>query len=214
MSSKRKVSNPLALAVLACLFEKPMHPYEMAATMRQRGKDVSIKLNYGSLYSVVESLQKQKLIRISETERDGNRPERTVYQITDAGRLELSDWLSELLDTPVKEYTQFEAGLSLLATLSPEDALARLKDRCGKIELELAQLRSARDHVSEIGLPRIFWLEGEYWYNQRKAELEWTKRLVQEMSAGKLEGQEQWTMWHENPAAGWQWQKKAKEAGE
>jgi len=207
VSSKRKVSNPLALAVLACLFEKPMHPYEMAATMRQRGKDVSIKLNYGSLYSVVESLQKNKLIRVAETERDGNRPERTIYEITDAGRLELSDWLSELLDTPVKEYTQFEAGLSLLATLSPEDALDRLKDRCGKLELELAQLRSARDHVAEIGLPRIFWLEAEYWYSQRTAELEWTKKLVQEMSEGKLEGQEQWKNWHQNPAAGWEWKK-------
>ena len=214
MTTKRKVSNPLALAVLACLFERAMHPYEMASTMRQRGKDTSIKLNYGSLYSVVESLQKQKLIEEAETERDGNRPERTVYQITDAGRLELSDWLSELLDTPVKEYTQFEAGLSLLSVLSPEDALARLKDRCGKIELELAQLRSARDHVSEIGLPRIFWLEGEYWYSQRKAELEWTKKLVQEMSEGKLEGQEQWKAWHENPAAGWEWKKKTAEGGE
>src|SRR5580698_7834706 len=104
MSSKRKVSNPLALAVLACLFEKPMHPYEMAATMRQRGKDSSIKLNYGSLYSVVESLLKQRLISVAETEREGNRPERTVYQLADAGRMELMDWLNELLSTPVKEY--------------------------------------------------------------------------------------------------------------
>ncbi len=55
MSQKRKVSNPLALAVLACLFERPMHPYEMASTMRERHKDESIKLNYGSLYTVTES---------------------------------------------------------------------------------------------------------------------------------------------------------------
>ena len=59
---RRKVSNPLALAVLACLAERPMHPYEMSTTMRERGKHESIKLNYGSLYSVVESLQKHGLI--------------------------------------------------------------------------------------------------------------------------------------------------------
>ena len=58
---RRKVSNPLALAVLACLAERPMHPYEMSTTMRERGKHESIKLNYGSLYSVVESLQKHGL---------------------------------------------------------------------------------------------------------------------------------------------------------
>ena len=111
--TKRKVSNPLALAVLACLFERPMHPYEMATTLRERGKDQSIKLNYGSLYTVVEALQQHGLIVAQETERAGRRPERTVYRLTDPGRMELIDWISELLSIPVKEYTHFEAGLSL-----------------------------------------------------------------------------------------------------
>ncbi|HEX9412009.1 MAG TPA: PadR family transcriptional regulator, partial [Ktedonobacterales bacterium] len=110
--TKRKVSNPLALAVLACLMERPMHPYEMATTLRERGKDQSIKLNYGSLYTVVEALQQHELIVAQETERAGRRPERTIYRLTDAGRMELIDWVSELLSTPVKEYTHFEAGLS------------------------------------------------------------------------------------------------------
>ena len=203
MTSKRKVSNPLALAVLACLFERPMHPYEMASTMRQRGKDTSIKLNYGSLYSVVESLQKQKLIDIAETERDGNRPERTVYRLTQAGELELMDWLSELLGTPVKEYTQFEAGLCLLAVLSPEDAMARLEDRILKLEFEIKQYHSMRDLAVEKGLPRIFWIESEYWTMLREAELKWVRQLVQEIREGKLEGQEQWKGWHQVPRVEW-----------
>src|SRR5947208_7127469 len=119
---RRSTSNPLALAVLACLFERPMHPYEMASTMRERGKDQSIKLNYGSLYTVVEALQQHGLIVAQETEREGRRPERTVYRITAAGRMELIDWVSELLSTPTKEYTWFEAGLSLIPVLPPEDA--------------------------------------------------------------------------------------------
>ena len=54
--TRRRVSNPLALAVLACLTERPMHPYEISTTLRTRGKEQSIKLNYGSLYAVVEAL--------------------------------------------------------------------------------------------------------------------------------------------------------------
>src|SRR5258707_7653142 len=108
--TRRKVNNPLALAVLASLFERPMHPYEMASTMRERGKDQSIKLNYGSLYTVVEALQQHGLIVAQETERAGRRPERTIYRLTDAGRMELIDWVSELLSTPAKEFTRFEAG--------------------------------------------------------------------------------------------------------
>ena len=100
-----------------------MHPYEMATTMRQRGKHESIKLNYGSLYNVVQSLERAGLIESQETEREGRRPERTVYRLLDAGRVELIDWLSEMLSTPAKEFTQFEAGLSLLPCLPPEDVL-------------------------------------------------------------------------------------------
>ena len=85
MASKRKVSNPLALAVMALLFERSMHPYEMVSTMRERGKHESVRLRYSSLYSVVGALEREGLISSRETVREGRRPERTVYGITDAG---------------------------------------------------------------------------------------------------------------------------------
>src|SRR5580658_8328996 len=97
---RRNRTNPLALAVLICLYERPMHPYEVAATLRQRRKDESVRLNYGSLYAVVGSLEKQGLIETSEVEREGRLPERTVYRITEAGRVEAHDWLAELLSRP------------------------------------------------------------------------------------------------------------------
>src|SRR5207302_5939501 len=84
-SMPRRRSNPLALAVLASLTERPMHPYEMAATMRTRGQDQSIRLNYGSLYGVVENLLKRGLVEEQEVVREGRRPERTVYRITAEG---------------------------------------------------------------------------------------------------------------------------------
>ena len=77
---KRKVGNPLAFAVLGSLAERPMHPYEISTLLRARGKDQSIKMNYGSLYSVVAALEKNGFIEALETVREGNRPERTVYK--------------------------------------------------------------------------------------------------------------------------------------
>src|SRR5437867_12141209 len=117
--SRRRVSNPLALAVLSCLNERPMHPYEINTTLRNRGKEQSIKLNYGTLYSVVESLQKHGLISTRATTREGRRPERTVYEITTAGVEEFEDWLAELLATPVRELASRAAGLSLRAARPP-----------------------------------------------------------------------------------------------
>src|SRR5215216_669066 len=88
MASKRKVSNPLALAVMALLYERPMHPYEMVSLMRERGKHESVRLRYSSLYSVVGALEREGLIVPKETVREGRRPKRTVYEITGAGREE------------------------------------------------------------------------------------------------------------------------------
>jgi len=190
--TKRTVSNPLALAVLACLFERPMHPYEMATTMRERGKDQSIKLNFGSLYTVVEALQQHALIVAQETEREGRRPERTVYRLTDAGRMELIDWVSELLSRPAKEYTHFEAGLSLAGVLPPDDVAALLLQRCDHLEMEISQLRSALRLVEQRGLKRMFVIESEYLLAMREAELAWTRKLAGEITFGTLDGIAEW----------------------
>src|SRR5215467_588438 len=182
--TKRKVSNPLALAVLACLFERPMHPYEMATTMRERGKDQSIKLNYGALYTVVEALQQHGLIVAQETERAGRRPERTVYRLTDAGRMELIDWIIELISRPVKEYTRFEAGLSLIPVLPPEDAAALLGQRCSFLEMQISQGRSLLQLVSQRGVRRLNLIEGEYLLAMHEAELAWTRKFIEEIKSG------------------------------
>ena len=194
--TKRKVSNPLALAVLACLFERPMHPYEMATTLRERGKDQSIKLNYGSLYTVVEALQQHGLIVAQETERAGRRPERTVYRLTDAGRMELIDWVSELLSTPTKEYPRFEAGLSLAGVLPPDDIAALLDQRCRLLEMEITQMRSLLRHVQQQGLMRLFVIENEYALAMREAELVWVRALADAIRSGELGNLAEWTARH------------------
>jgi DNA-binding PadR family transcriptional regulator len=202
MTSKRKVGNPLALAVLACLFEKPMHPYEMASTLRERHKDKSIKLNYGSLYTVMGALQRHKMIEPVETAREGNRPERTVYRLADAGRLELIDWLSELIVETPHEFTQFEAGLSLIPVLTPSDARALLEQRVRRLETEIERSKATRNFLAADKLPRLFWIEEEYRSHLREAEAAWVRKLIAEIDAGALDGLDIWRGWHEMAARG------------
>ena len=100
----RNRSNPLALAVLICLSERPMHPYEVATTLRQRHKDESVRLNYGSLYAVVESLERRGLIApVRSHARAGfqSAPSTTSPR---PGTVETHDWLTELIATPVRDF--------------------------------------------------------------------------------------------------------------
>ena len=140
MAPRWSRSNPLALAVLVCLYEKPMHPYEVAQTLRSRAKHESVRLNYGSLYAVVESLERKGFIKSTGTVQQGKRPQRTVYAITDEGTVEMTDWMTELIGTPSKEYPAFMAGLSFIAALEPDDALAALRRRAESLTVKIAAL--------------------------------------------------------------------------
>jgi DNA-binding PadR family transcriptional regulator len=196
VASKRKVSNPLALAVMALLYERPMHPYEMVSTMRERGKHESVKLRYSSLYSVVEALVREGFISPRETVREGRRPERTVYDLTEAGRVEFLSWLRELLSVPAKEYTQFAAGLTFLPALPPDEAAELLDERVRRLEEEVREMRSLLDSVMEQGLPRLFLIESEHELVLREAELKWVRELVREISDGTLGGMAEWEGFH------------------
>lgn len=196
MKKPRKISNPLALAVLVLLFEKAMHPYEMAATLKQRGKEQSIKLRYGSLYTVIHQLERERFIEAAGTERDGGRPERTTYRITDAGETEMSSWLRALLAEPVKEYPQFEAALSLLPALPPKDVQLLLAERLGRLEEQERQMQADLKDAAATNMPALFLVESEYALALVRAERAYVKGLVRGIESGELGGVEQWQQWH------------------
>jgi DNA-binding PadR family transcriptional regulator len=177
-------SNPLALAVLALLFERPMHPYEMGVILKQRHKEDSIKLRYGSLYTVIDLLLARGFIVARETEREGRRPERTVYEISPAGRLELRAWMADLIGEPVKEYPQFEAALCLLPVLPPDEALTLLRRRLELIEDNAAVLTRQIEQVGAANFPALFLVEGEYRLAVIKAEQQFVADLVRRIENG------------------------------
>jgi DNA-binding PadR family transcriptional regulator len=201
VASKRKVSNPLALAVMALLYERPMHPYEMVSVMRERGKHESVRLKYSSLYSVVEALVREGFISPRETVREGRRPERTVYELTGEGSVEFLRWLRELLSEPAKEYTQFAAGLTFLPALPPAEAVELLDERVRRLEEEVGEMRALLDSVMEQGLPRLFLIESEHELILREAELRWVRELVREISDGTLGGMAEWEGFHADRVA-------------
>ena len=193
-------SNPLALAVLALLFERPMHPYEMGVILKQRHKEESIKLRYGSLYTVIELLLRRAFIVARETARDGRRHERTVYEITPAGRDELRAWMTDLIAEPVKEYPQFEAALCLLPVLPPEEALGLLRARVERIAQNMAALTQHVEAIGELNFPPLFLVETEYRLALMKAEQHFVAELGRRIANvwGPLE---LWRGFHEDREA-------------
>src|SRR3984957_19778292 len=85
--------TPVALSVLSLLNERAMHPYEMRSLMRGRRHDRAFRIRGSSGYYTVPRLADRGFIEPVEVNREGKRPERTVYAITESGRDELLVWL-------------------------------------------------------------------------------------------------------------------------
>ncbi|MBM2622970.1 PadR family transcriptional regulator [Actinoplanes sp. LDG1-06] len=190
MVKKRRVGNLLALGVLSVLAYRPMHPYEMAGTLRGWGKDRDLGIKWGSLYTVVRNLARHELIAEVETVREGARPERTVYRLTDEGRAELFDWTRELLTTG----EPFRAGLSLLSVVPPDDAVVLLQQHADALAARIAELR---DQLERETAPRLFLVEVEYDIAMATAEAVWTGALRDEITRGTFDGLEAWKSHHE-----------------
>ncbi|WP_030924076.1 PadR family transcriptional regulator [Streptosporangium amethystogenes] len=199
MAKRRKVGNMLALAVLSAVYAKPMHPYEMASVLRERGKDQDMRFKWGSLYTVVRNLEKHGFLAVVESIRDGAHPERTIYRITDAGREELVDWVRELIAVPEREQPRFEAGLSVWGVIPPDEVTGLLQQRLALLEKEVAGQREALAGCSRE-IPRLFLVESEYDLAIREAEMNWTRSLLDELTTGSFPDLAMWRTWHET---GW-----------
>jgi DNA-binding PadR family transcriptional regulator len=174
-----------ALTILALLFERPMHPYEIRRLVRQRGKGDLVDLRPGSLYRTIERLEKAGLVEPLETTREGRFPERTVYRLTENGREELEEWLRELVSTPLKDFPQLVQALAVLPILEPDDVRVQLESRVVRLESEIAASDTMLRRLEGV-LPRLFVLEGEYARALRRAELAWVRGLLDDIVAGRL----------------------------
>jgi DNA-binding PadR family transcriptional regulator len=196
MTGKRKVGNLLALAVLSSLSQQPMHPYELGRTLREHGDARSIKFNHGSLYMVIQQLAKAGFVAEQETSRDGQRPERTVYALTDAGRDELRDWLRELVEQPQHEYPAFVAALSLIAALPPGEVLGLLRARLERIARQQAEARALIDTSLADGVPGLFLIEEEYRLAVLEAESAFVGRLIERIADPATDWIRGWADFH------------------
>ncbi|MCE6994252.1 PadR family transcriptional regulator [Saccharothrix sp. S26] len=180
---RRALDNPLVLAVLGLLLEHPTHPYQMLTDLRARG---GAAINRGTLYDVVEALVAAGWVAPQGTERTGNRPERTVYALTDDGHDELVRRLDSQIRTPRREFTQFLGAVAYLGALGPDGAVDALTERARRLADRIA---ADADHLAAVlasGVPRLHVIEAEYALAQARAELAWIGSVTEEIRAGSL----------------------------
>jgi DNA-binding PadR family transcriptional regulator len=174
----------LGVSVLALLRERPMHAYEMFQTLVQRHADRIVKVRPGSLYHVVDRLTEEKLIRRAAMARVGKRPERAIYEITDAGAEALAERVCQLIATPVHEFPQFVVALAEVDTLGSDAAANAVDDRVGALEARAAEIMALRD----AGVtPGGYLVALDYLLAMMQTELSWLREFASSLRSGQLE---------------------------
>jgi len=185
MSSELRPS-PLGLAVLGLLQVGPLHPYGIQRLIKLWGKDQVVNVGpRANLYRMINRLHEADLIAVRQTERDQLFPERTVYELTDAGRIAAREWLTAMLSATKYEFPEFPAALSFIMGLTPEESLAVLGQRAEALRHRIAQLDRELADLSDT-LPRVTLLETEYLRAVTDAELQWVKSVAADLRSGSL----------------------------
>jgi DNA-binding PadR family transcriptional regulator len=177
----------VGISVLSLLREHPMHGYQMFQTFVARHADRVVKVRPGSLYHVVDRLTEEKLIRRAATGRDGKRPERVIYEITDAGAEALGERVRELIATPVREFPQFVVALAEIDTLDMDGAANAVDDRVGALEARVAEMRALRGANVTSATPAAYQLALDYLLATMKAEISWLREFASSLESDQRE---------------------------
>jgi DNA-binding PadR family transcriptional regulator len=178
--------SPLALAILGLLEDGPLHPYGMQQLIKRWGKDEVINVGQrATLYKVINRLCEAGLIKPCGTTRDHSYPERTSYEVTDAGRTIRQQWMAEVLSTPRNEFPELPAALSFIPLLTPEATRGLLATRR---ELLMQRLAERDALIASVGfpLPRATMLETEYLHAATEAEIRWLDSVLAGLDDGSI----------------------------
>ena len=178
--------TPLGISALSLLVEEPMHPYEMYQLLMARHEDRLVKVRPGTLYHAVGRLEERGLVETAGTDREGNRPERTTYRITPAGREALTVRLQDMLAEPVNEYPSFPLAVAEAYNLPAAVVLELLDRRLVLLQGQLEFLQKGEAAVLKKDVARKYWIDLEYQQTMLRSEMGWIRSLQDQLRSGEL----------------------------
>jgi DNA-binding PadR family transcriptional regulator len=182
---RHALRSPVSFVILGLLAEQPLHPYRMQVLIGERGHDRILGRGRASLYDAAGRLADAGLIEVHATEKNGRRPERTVYRITATGVDSLQAWVRQTLADP-EQAGQFTAALSFMYALSQDEVLELLAARLAAVEAMTRAGHTALEEALAAGVPAIFLSEGRYTLALRDAERVWLETFVTQLRDRQL----------------------------
>jgi DNA-binding PadR family transcriptional regulator len=163
--------------VLALLADAPAHGYEIKRGLEERFGAVISPLNAGQVYTTLQRLQRDELVRDDAVEQAG-RPDKRVYRLTDAGRDALRAWLGAP-SAPTRLRDDFFMKLHFAADLGLADPAELI---AGQRAAYLSALAELEQVLAGGGEDRATALLVEGAALHLEADLRWLDRCEEELA--------------------------------
>lgn len=177
--------TPLGVIVLALLREGDMHPYEMLRLMRQRHHGRLVTITNGTVYHTVARLKKTGLVAEVGVDREGNRPERTTYALTDQGRAIVSDWVRREL-VRIDRPAEFRVALAEAHNLDRLEVAGLLRRRQEALIETRRLYQDGRRKAQSHDTPEQFLIQVEREEVLLEAELRWLDSFIDRLTRHAL----------------------------
>jgi DNA-binding PadR family transcriptional regulator len=168
-------AGAMRMPLLALLAKEPAHGYELKSQLELIFGEAYPSPNIGQIYVTLQRLERDGLVR-SQDVVQATRPNKRVYELTEAGYEALVKWIDQPSEGPrVRDDFFMKLALS---------QLARTSDRLGLINRQrrhyLGQMRSLSvlATTSDKRIPRLL-IEGAMLHLQ--ADLDWLQRCQEEL---------------------------------
>jgi DNA-binding PadR family transcriptional regulator len=169
------------LVILSLLAERPMHGYEVNATLEDRKIRDWAPVSRPQIYYSLDKLTKLKLIRVTNAESPSAGPERRVMETTALGTEQLADALEAAHWVRQRVHQPFLIWLALSWQARPRTFRKQLISRKKLLEQQLDEEEAAlADVTSEVGHPyhEAVWML-QLLIEQKQTELRWVERILQ-----------------------------------
>ncbi|MEW9700760.1 PadR family transcriptional regulator [Paenibacillus sp. SI8] len=176
----------MKLVILGLLMEANRHPYEIRQIMKERGMHNYMKVQDGSLYYAMDQLKKDGFVEALEVVRDTNRPEKTIYQVTDAGKKKFQEFLMEQLHEEIWYYHPLYVALPFTVHGDQNKIAEILEHKIMAQKIVMQRAKSVyEEHIGTV--PRVVLQMMVGTYKRAFMELKWLEQLHQDASEGRLQ---------------------------
>jgi len=178
------------LTLLSLLSAGPSHGYGLRAVMESWRMDAWANIRYGSIYQVLGRMAAEGLVKEVAHGREGRRPARSTYAITEEGREELHRLLRRAWATPSQEVQPVNVALSFLEMgLLPADEIeACLVERLGALEKDAGELEAEEQRSIAMstgpGLVAVLRDHFDHFHRLLAAEQAWAAQVLEHLRAG------------------------------